>query len=56
MKRYSPMVAIDVATKDEAISLFDQLTVEPRPILKLGMELYYHFWARNCQGGPATGL
>ena len=43
MKRYSPMVAIDVATKEEAATLFDQLTVEPRPILKIGMELYYHF-------------
>lgn len=43
MKRYSPMVAIDVATKDAALALFDQLTVEPRPILKIGMELYYHF-------------
>lgn len=37
------MVAIDVATKEEAESLFDRLTVEPRPILKIGMELYYHF-------------
>lgn len=43
MKRYSPMVAIDVATKNEALDLFDRLTVEPRPILKIGMELYYHF-------------
>ncbi|WP_242364417.1 orotidine-5'-phosphate decarboxylase [Limosilactobacillus antri] len=43
LKRYSPMVAIDVATKEAASSLFDQLTVEPRPILKIGMELYYHF-------------
>lgn len=43
MKRYSPMVAIDVATQDEALALFARLAVEPRPILKIGMELYYHF-------------
>lgn len=37
------MVAIDVASKEEAESLFGRLMVEPRPILKIGMELYYHF-------------
>lgn len=42
MKRYAPMVAIDVATKEEAIGLFDQLMgVNPKPIVKIGMELYY---------------
>ena len=39
LKRYSPMVAIDVATEDEALTLFDRLTVAPRLILKIGMEL-----------------
>ena len=42
LKRFVPMVAIDVATKQEAISLFDQLmTADPQPIVKIGMELYY---------------
>ena len=35
------MVAIDVATKQEAIDLFDKLMVKPQPIVKIGMELYY---------------
>ena len=41
MKRFVPMVAIDVATKQEAIDLFDKLMVKPQPIVKIGMELYY---------------
>lgn len=41
MKRFVPMVAIDVATKQEAIDLFEQLQVKPQPIVKIGMELYY---------------
>lgn len=42
MKRYVPMVAIDVATKEEAITLFDELqSAQPQPIVKIGMELYY---------------
>ena len=41
MKRFVPMVAIDVATKQEAIDLFDKLMVDPQPIVKIGMELYY---------------
>ncbi|MBB1078830.1 orotidine-5'-phosphate decarboxylase [Limosilactobacillus sp. STM2_1] len=41
MKRFVPMVAIDVATKQEAIALFDKLMVDPQPIVKIGMELYY---------------
>lgn len=41
LKRFAPMVAIDVATKQEAIDLFDKLMVKPQPIVKIGMELYY---------------
>ena len=42
MQRFAPMVAIDVATKAVAVDLFDQLeTATPKPIVKLGMELYY---------------
>ncbi|WP_083673325.1 orotidine-5'-phosphate decarboxylase [Limosilactobacillus caccae] len=41
LKRFVPMVAIDVATTEEASALFAALTVEPRPIVKIGMELYY---------------
>lgn len=41
MKRFVPMVAIDVATKEEAVELFDELNVTPKPIVKIGMELYY---------------
>ena len=38
LKRFVPMVAIDVATKQEAIDLFDKLMVKPQPIVKIGME------------------
>lgn len=41
MKRYVPMVAIDVATKEAAVKLLDELDVTPKPIVKIGMELYY---------------
>lgn len=41
LKRFVPMVAIDVATKQEAIDLFNKLMVKPQPIVKIGMELYY---------------
>lgn len=41
LKRYVPMVAIDVATKEEAVKLFDELDVTPKPIVKIGMEMYY---------------
>ena len=56
MKRYSPMVAIDVATKEAASNLFDQLTVEPRPILKIGMELYYHFGPEVIKAAQQRGF
>lgn len=38
---YDPIVAIDVASSDEALRLMDSLHVEHKPILKIGMELYY---------------
>ena len=41
LKRYVPMVAIDVATKEAAVKLFDELDVTPKPIVKIGMEMYY---------------
>ncbi|MDO4903165.1 MAG: orotidine-5'-phosphate decarboxylase [Limosilactobacillus sp.] len=56
MIRYSPMVAIDVASKAEAEKLFDQLDVEPRPILKIGMELYYHFGAEIVKEAKDRGF
>lgn len=43
MKRLTPFVALDVATQAEAIALLDQLTVTPKPFIKVGMELFYHF-------------
>ena len=56
MKRYSPMVAIDVATEDEALTLFDRLTVAPRPILKIGMELYYHLGPAIVKAAQRRGF
>ena len=50
------MVAIDVATKEKAESLFDRLTVEPRPILKIGMELYYHFGPAIVKEAQSRGF
>lgn len=38
---YEPIVAIDVATEDEAIGLMDKLELSDKPVLKIGMELYY---------------
>lgn len=43
MKRLPPFVALDVATKEDAVALLDQLTVTPKPFIKVGMELFYHF-------------
>lgn len=39
--RYEPIVAIDVATEAEALSLMDRLELQDKPVLKIGMELYY---------------
>lgn len=43
--RFEPIVAIDVASKDEALHLFDALAADQstQPIVKIGMELYYSF-------------
>ena len=56
LKRYSPMVAIDVATEDEALTLFNRLTVAPRPILKIGMELYYHLGPAIVKAAQRRGF
>lgn len=39
--RGEPIVAIDVADEDEAIRLMDSLELEKKPVIKIGMELYY---------------
>jgi orotidine-5'-phosphate decarboxylase len=39
--QYDPIVAIDVASEDEALRLMGSLEVKNKPILKIGMELYY---------------
>ncbi|MEY8441912.1 orotidine-5'-phosphate decarboxylase [Lactobacillaceae bacterium 24-114] len=45
MKRFEPIVAIDVPDKREAVQLFDYLSndTEHSPIIKIGMELFYAF-------------
>lgn len=41
MKRFQPIVALDVPTKKLAFKLLDQFEVEPKPIIKIGMQLFY---------------
>lgn len=43
MIRLTPIVALDVADLTQVASLLEQLSVAPRPIIKIGMELFYHF-------------
>lgn len=43
MIKYAPIVALDVANIDQVIDILEKLQVEPRPIIKIGMELFYHF-------------
>ncbi|WP_295729094.1 orotidine-5'-phosphate decarboxylase [uncultured Limosilactobacillus sp.] len=58
MERFEPMVAIDVATKDEALTLFDQLAADTNhtPIVKIGMELYYAFGPGIVKQAKQRGL
>ncbi|MFZ2589036.1 orotidine-5'-phosphate decarboxylase [Paucilactobacillus nenjiangensis] len=41
MKRFQPIVALDVPTKRLSLKLLDQFEVEPKPIIKIGMQLFY---------------
>jgi len=41
LKKYQPIVALDVPSRQAAIQLLDQFEVEPKPIIKIGMELFY---------------
>ena len=43
MIRLTPIVALDIADLTQVTTLLDQLSVEPRPIFKIGMELFYHY-------------
>lgn len=43
MIRMTPIVALDVADLGQVTVLLEQLSVEPRPTIKVGMELFYHF-------------
>lgn len=58
MERFEPMVAIDVATKEEALDLFDQLATNTNyaPIVKIGMELYYAFGPGIVKQAKQRGL
>ena len=58
MERFEPMVAIDVATKQEALSLFDHLAndTDHAPIVKIGMELYYAFGPGIVKQAEGRGL
>ncbi|WP_251546030.1 orotidine-5'-phosphate decarboxylase [Limosilactobacillus caecicola] len=58
MERFEPMVAIDVATKEEALNLFDELAADTQhtPIVKIGMELYYAFGPGIVKQAKQRGL
>lgn len=58
MRRFEPIVAIDVATKEEATALFDKLAVDPqtRPIVKIGMELYYGYGPAIIREAQSRGF
>ncbi|KRM09865.1 orotidine-5'-phosphate decarboxylase [Paucilactobacillus suebicus] len=43
LKRFVPFVALDVASEHQAEELLDQLAVAEKPIIKIGMELFYSF-------------
>ncbi|WP_137596819.1 orotidine-5'-phosphate decarboxylase [Paucilactobacillus kaifaensis] len=43
MIKLAPIVAIDVADLTQVTILLKELSVAPRPIIKIGMELFYHF-------------
>lgn len=42
----TPIVALDVEEESQAEKLLADLQVEPRPIIKIGMEMYYGFGPR----------
>lgn len=58
MERFEPMVAIDVAIKEEALKLFDELASDTNhtPIVKIGMELYYAFGPGIVKQAKQRGL
>lgn len=58
MRRFEPIVAIDVATKEEATALLDKLAVDPqtRPIVKIGMELYYGYGPEIVREAQSRGF
>ena len=57
MEHFVPMVAIDVDTKEAAEQLFDQLSaLVDKPIVKIGMELYYANGPAIIKAAQAKGL
>lgn len=58
MRRFEPIVAIDVATKEEATELLDKLAVDSqtRPIVKIGMELYYGYGPAIVREAQSRGF
>lgn len=58
MEHFEPMVAIDVATKERALHLFDTLADDTQhtPIVKIGMELYYAFGPGIVRQAKERGL
>ncbi|WP_304250778.1 orotidine-5'-phosphate decarboxylase [Limosilactobacillus gastricus] len=57
MEHFVPMVAIDVDTKEAAEQLFDQLSaLADKPIVKIGMELYYANGPAIIKAAQAKGL
>lgn len=61
MRRYEPIVAIDVASEKEALALMDTLkdsgeANHDMPILKIGMELYYGVGQEMVKQAQARGF
>lgn len=56
MIKYSPIVALDVANLDQVNTILKQLDVNPRPMVKIGMEVFYHFGPRIVKHVQAMGF
>lgn len=58
MKKFEPIVAIDVSEKREAVQLFDKLSNDTKhmPIVKIGMELFYAFGPGIVKQAKERGL
>ncbi len=56
VEQYDPIVAIDVASEEEALRLMDSLELKRKPVLKIGMELYYGVGKEMVRQAKARGF